>query len=156
MDDEQYRQARAAIEKPRCPYEKAIQHGYFRCRWAQSVALGERESLHCSQPVAHADCETFYSMALKQSGFALGTARMPVHLSFNQAMKVQIGGLRGVIELAGKPLIDPGPQRATELQDISAELAQLKARVGDRFEHLDFSEIMPQISGFSARKRRRK
>ena len=108
MDDEQYHQARSAIEQPHCCYEKAIQHGYFRCQWQRSVALGERESLHCTRPTAFADCETFYSMTLKQSGFALGTARMPMHLSFNRAMKVQIGGLHGVIGMAGKPVIDPG------------------------------------------------
>ena len=155
MDDEQYRQARSAIEQPRCCYEKAIQHGYFRCQWHQRVTLGERESLHCVRQAAFADCDNFRAMTLKQSGFALGTARMPMHLSFNQAMKVQIGGLQGVIELGGKPLIEPGRQLKATLQDISDELAQLKERLGGSFDNMDFSEIMPQISGFSVRKRRR-
>ncbi len=155
MDDEQYRQAREAISQPRCCYEKAIQHGYFGCQWHRRVALGERESLHCTRQVAYTDCDTFHSLTLKQSGFALGSPRMPVHLSFNQAMKVQIGGLRGVIVLAGKPVMEPGRTSMPELHDISDELAQLKERNNGSFESVDFSGIMPQISGFSARRRRK-
>ncbi len=155
MDDEQYRQTRAAISQPRCRYEKAIQYGYFQCQWHQRIALGERESLHCTRQSAFEICDEFHSLTLKHSGFALGTARMPVHLSFNQAMKVQIGGLRGVIEQAGKTIVEPEIQPSAQLQDVAEELEQLKARIGGAFENMDFSEIMPHISSFSLRKRRK-
>ena len=47
MDDEQYRQTHDAIDLPPCVYEKALQHGYFVCQYAQNIALGEREALRC-------------------------------------------------------------------------------------------------------------
>ena len=155
MDDEQYRQAREAIEQPRCRYEKAIQYGYFQCQWHQRFALGERESLHCTQPSAFKLCDEFHTLTLSHSGFALGTAKMPMHLSFNQAMKVQIGGLRGVMHQAGKPVIEPEMKSATQLQDVADELEQLKVRVEGEFGNMDFSEITPYISEFSLRKRRK-
>lgn len=155
MNDEQYRQAHAAIGPPRCRYEKAIQYGYFKCHYHQTIALGERESLHCTRQSAFEVCDEFHALTLDQSGFALGTARMPAHLSFKQAMKVQIGGLRGAMHYTGKPVIEPGRHSAVQLQDIADELGQLKAKGNGSFEKLDFSEIMPYISGFSLRKRRK-
>lgn len=155
MDDEQYRQAREAIEQPRCRYEKAIQYGYFQCQWHKRFALGERESLHCTRQSAFKVCDEFYTLTLSYSGFALGTARMPMHLSFNQAMKVQIGGLRGVMSQAAKPVIEPVRKSATLTQDVADELEQLKKRVDGSFRNMDFSEIMPYISEFNLRKRRK-
>ena len=145
MDDEQYRQVREAIDRPHCRYEKAIQYGYFQCQWLQRIALGEREALHCTRQSAFEVCDEFHSLTLKHSGFALGTTRMPVHLSFNQAMKVQIGGLRGVIEQAGKTIVEPEIQPSAQLQDVAEELEQLKARIGGAFGNMDVSEIMPHI-----------
>lgn len=155
MDDEQYRQAREAIEQPRCRYEKAIQYGYFQCRWHKRIALGEREALHCIRQSAFEICDEFYALTLSHSGFALGTSRVPVHLLFNQTMKVQIGGLRGVVHQAGKPVIEPGRKSAIPLQDVADELESLKLRVEGAFENMDFSQIMPYISEFSLRKRRK-
>ena len=155
MDDEQYRQTRAAIPQSRCLYEKAIQYGYFQCQWHKRIALGERESLHCTRRLAFEVCEEFHALCLKHSGFALGATKMPVHLSFNQAMKVQIGGVRGAIHLSGKSIIEPDRKLALERQDVADELAQLKAHCGGTFESINFSKLMPQISGFSLRKRRK-
>lgn len=154
MDDEQYRQAREAIEQPRCLYEKALQYGYFSCRYACKIALGEREAMHCSDPIAHSRCAAFYALTLKKSGFALGTTLMPTHLTFNKAMKVQIGGLRGAAKLASMPVELPEKSAIALAPDVAACLERIQSEEAN-FETVDFSEIVPHIQKFSMRRRRR-
>ena len=153
MDDEQYRQTRAALDEPRCLYEKALQYGYFSCRHARKIALGEREAMHCSHGVAHVRCSAFYSLTLRHSGFALGRSKLPAHLTFNKAMKVQIGGLKGAMQLAGVPLSEDHPPRNDAAPDVAACLAQLQSDAGT-FEALNYSLIVPWIQEFSLRKKR--
>ena len=154
MDDEQYRQTRAAIEEPRCLYEKALQYGYFSCRYARKIALGEREAVHCSQPEANARCHEFYTLSLQHSGFALGTSKLPAHLTFNKAMKVQIGGLTGAMQLAGLGVPRMNQAGSCDLPDVSDCLVQLQSDKGT-FDALNYSRIVPCIQEFSLRKRRR-
>ena len=154
MDDEQYRQTRAAIEEPRCHYEKALQYGYFSCRHARKIALGEREALHCAHLAAHDRCAAFYVLALENSGFALGASKLPAHLTFNKAMKVQIGGLSGAMQLAGMPVPQGAQASADDLPDVADCLERLYSKEGS-FARISFSEIVPHIQKFSLRKRRR-
>jgi len=143
MDDEQYRQTRDALDLPPCLYGKALQYGYFTCRHARNITLGEREAVHCQSGHGHANCKSYYTLTLEKSGFALGAAHLPAHLTFNKAMQVQIGGMQGAIRLS-----ENTPSGA----DISACLTQLKTTTPE-FSQLDFSVVMPFIQAFSLRKR---
>jgi hypothetical protein len=152
MNDEQYRQARSAINQPPCLYEKALQYGYFGCQHAQIIALGEREAIHCRSKSTYSNCHEFYALSLRTSGFALGAASLPAHLTFNKAMQVQIGGLQGVMQLSGESIGDEGKGRATALMDVAECFAKLKSATPN-FEALDISVIVPHIQKFSLRKR---
>ena len=154
MDDEQYRQARDSLAEPLCVYGKALQAGHFNCQHAKSIQLGEREAMHCSAPQAYGRCETYYSLCTRHSGFALGRTELPQHLSFNQAMKVQIGGLKGAVNMLNIPQTGAPFKEPIEAHSISDLLSKL-ARLYDGFEALDFSQIVPQISAFTFRKSRR-
>jgi hypothetical protein len=133
MIDEQYRQARDAINQPPCLYEKALQYGYYACQHAHNIALGEREAIHCKSKSAYSNCHEFYTL-------------------FNKAMQVQIGGLQGAMQLSGESIGDGGKSRATALMDVAECFAKLKSATPN-FEALDFSVIVPHIQKFSLRKR---
>lgn len=152
MDDEQYRQTREALDQPRCLYEKTIQYGYFSCRHAHKLSLGEREGIHCGANDAYQRCEQFYTLTLGKSGFALGEARLSVHLTFNKAMKVQIGGMQGAKKLCDRLETAPEADQAIPF-DIADCLARLAQNHGD-FAQLSFTEIVPCIQQFSLRKPR--
>jgi hypothetical protein len=152
VNDEQYRLARAAINQPPCLYEKALQYGYFGCQHAHNIALGEREAIHCGSKSAYSNCHEFYALSLRKSGFALGAASLPAHLTFNKAMQVQIGGLQGAMQLSGEPIADEGKAGAAALMDVAACFAKLKIATPS-LEALDFSIIVPHIQRFSLRKR---
>jgi hypothetical protein len=145
MDDEQYRQTRDAIDLPPCLYGKALQYGYFTCQHARNITLGEREAVHCQNERAYANCKRYYTHTLEKSGFALGATHLPAHLTFNQAMQVQIGGMQGAMRLCKKTSSAP---------DISDCLMQLISATAE-FKHLNFSVVMPFIQAFSLRKRGR-
>ena len=152
MDDELYRQTRETFAQPRCLYEKAIQYGYFTCRHANKLSLGEREGIHCAEAVAYQRCEQFYNLTLSKSGFALGASRLAVHLTFNKAMKVQIGGMQGAARLCQGLPADP-ESLPDSPPDIASCLAELRQRVAE-FSQLDYSEIIPCIQQFSLRRER--
>jgi len=152
MDDEQYRQARDAIDQPPCVYGKALQYGYFACQHARTIALGEREAVHCGHARAYAPCHEFHALTLRKSGFALGAARLPAHLTFNKAMQVQIGGLQGVLQLLVPASKEDAKSKA--LPDVATCFERLKA-ISSNFSDLDFSVIIPHVQQFSLRKRGR-
>ena len=111
--------------------------------------LGEREAVHCGHARACILCHEYYALSLRKSGFALGTSRLPAHLTFNKAMQVQIGGLQGAMHLAAVS----GDPEAKASADIAGCFERLKSHTPD-FENLDFSVIVPYIQKFSLRKRR--
>lgn len=152
MDDEQYRQTRLAMSQPACLYEKALQYGYYRCQHAHNFALGEREAIQCLNGQGHAYCHEYYVLSLRKSGFALGAASLPTHLTFNNAMKVQIGGLQGAMQLAGMSALNKPP---VLLEDVADCFNKLK-RSTEKFSRLDFSRVVPYIQKFSLRKHRHK
>lgn len=153
MDDEQYRQTRDAIDLPPCLYGKALQYGYFVCRHARNITLGEREAVHCQNRPGYANCRDYYALSLEKSGFALGTTQLPAHLTFNKAMRVQIGGLQGAMQLANDAMHEKNRNSPPLPNDIADCFARLKIVAPD-FKALNFSVIVPYIQKFSLRKRR--
>ena len=151
MDDEQYRQTREAIDSPPCLYGKAVQYGYFMCQHAHSITLGEREAMHCQHMQGYANCKEYYFLSLEKSGFALGTTPLPAHLTFNKAMQVQIGGLQGVMNIAGVAESEGPSKKPVPAADIANCFRRLKATTAD-FKHLNFSRVVPYIQRFSLRK----
>jgi hypothetical protein len=152
MDDEQYRQARDAIDLPSCVYEKALQYGYFICQHARNIPLGEREALHCQHRPGLANCKEFFDLSLEKCGFALGARQLPAHLTFNKAMQVQIGGLQGAVRLIYAPHSESSSKNAQTVADVADSFIRLKAKFPD-FRQLSFSLIVPYIQKFSLRKR---
>ena len=153
MDEEHYRAARDSVSQPRCVYELALQHGQFVCPNKRVMQLGEREALYCTDTSARADCQCFYALCLSHSGFALGDAQLPMHLSFNKTVKVQMGGLQGVAALLALGEDLPAHNVTQGLLDVTGLLSQLKQHAG-AFEAIDFSQIMPFINHFNLRKGR--
>ncbi len=154
MDDEQYRQTRNAIDLPPCVYEKALQYGYFVCRYAQNIALGEREALHCQSKSGFANCREYFDLSLEKSGFALGAQQLPTHLTFNKAMQVQIGGVQGLMQFLDVSNPATSSNKAQAVADIADSFIQLKVKTPN-FRHLNFSLIVSYIQKYSLRKRGR-
>ncbi len=147
MDDEQYRQLKDGLESPPCVYEKALLQGYFVCRYSQSIRMGEREAIRCSNGRYEQRCLQVFQAIAQRSGFAVGQAVLPAHLPFAQAMKVQIGGLQGL-----------SAAYAAQQKDVAAlmdsVISQLSAQKADVFSTLDYATIVKCVAYFSLPRRK--
>ena len=131
-----------------CPYEKGILTNQCRCPLAQRFNLAEREGVHCTKDHAQAQCVQLLDILREQSRFALKTTRERGVLPHAQAIRIQIGGLRG-LQMA----LD-GPESAQErIEDVNGLISQAKEKFDD-LQQLPFPLIMQQIAAYQGRRRR--
>jgi hypothetical protein len=149
MDNEMFRQAYQAINERFCPFEKTILTRHGDCCRAERFCIAEREGVRCGADASQARCEAFLALARQNARFALKATDQRTALPHAKAMRVQVGGLRG-LHAALEP-DQPVPQR---IPDIDRILDAAVARFGDLAE-LPFQPIIQQIAAFQGRKRSR-
>lgn len=137
MDELAYGAARRGVNRLPCVFEKALQLRCAACAQALVHALGERETLACAQPAAHADCLAFYRLLREKSLFALKLTARAERIPHALETKLQCGGLRGLQEALGKPL---DVQQLLHAADIP---------------ELPYSRIIQGVAAWQGRKRTR-
>jgi hypothetical protein len=147
MDQEMFRQAYQAINERFCPYEKTLLTRNGDCARAERFCIAEREGVRCNADEAQARCDAFLALARRNARFALKITDQRTALPHAKAMRVQVGGLRG-LQLALTP-DRPPPLR---IHDIDRLLNEAIARFGD-LASAPFQPIIQQIAAFQGRKR---
>jgi hypothetical protein len=149
MDNEIFRDTYRAINERYCPYEKAILTNNAACSRAQRFCIAEREGVHCGSDEAQERCLRTLEILRQQARFALKATRDSTALPHAKAMRVQVGGLRG-IHLALHPEVPP-PLR---IADIFGLLVQVVERFGG-LDALPFQPVIQQIAAYQGRPRSR-
>ncbi len=135
-------------ERP-CAYEPSILTNNAACSEARKYCIAEREGVHCASERARSDCIALLEILRRQARFALHVADEHAALPHAKAMRVQIGGLRGV-QAALAP-DEPIPRRISDIRrTVKAALAQF----GD-LSRLPFQEIVKEIAAYQGRRRLR-
>ncbi|NCA89043.1 MAG: hypothetical protein EOM92_09025 [Gammaproteobacteria bacterium] len=147
MDQEMFRQAYQAINERFCPYEKTLLTNHGNCSRAERFCIAEREGVRCNEDAAQARCEAFLALARQNARFALKATDQRTALPHAKAMRVQVGGLRG-LQLA----LTPDRPPPTHILDIDRLLNEACARFGD-LASAPFQTIIQQIAAFQGRKR---
>ena len=153
MDQDAFRKTYREVNERFCVYEKAILTNQCKCSCADKFCIAEREGVHCITDRGQSQCTQLIEILREQARFALhdtGVNRN-TRLPHGKAIKVQVGGLRGVAMVVDPELKEP-PQM---IEDIDALVSQAIERFGS-LERLPFSEIMQQIAAYKGRQRRRK
>lgn len=148
MDQDEFRKTYRDVNERNCVYEKAILTNNCSCSQAHKFCIAEREGVHCRSNQGQADCVELLETLRNQARFALRTAPDGTALPHAKAMRVQVGGLRG-IESVLHPEV-PAPEK---IADIRATVEAAIARFG-AIERLPFSDIMQQIAAYKGRPRR--
>ncbi|WP_295883281.1 hypothetical protein [uncultured Thiohalocapsa sp.] len=147
MDQDAFRDTYNAVNERRCPYEKSILTGNCDCARAKRFCIAEREGVRCATDDAQARCLAFLEHVRLQARFALRTTDGHSALPHAKAMRVQVGGLRGVrAALAGDEPVDA----SSPIEDVDG---LLHAAV-DRFGTLDafpYALIIQQIAAYKGR-----
>lgn len=146
MDNETFRQTYRDINERFCPYEKTILTNNGACSRAERFCIAEREGVHCRSDAAQDRCLRFLDILRQQARFALRAALGAGALPHAKAMRIQVGGLRGLhaVLKPDRPIPHPIP-------DVNALVQGSEERFGDLGE-LPFQVIVQQIAAYKGRR----
>jgi hypothetical protein len=150
MDQDAYRATYRDMNERYCLFEKGVLAGQCTCPLAERFYLAEREGVHCGSDPAQSQCEEWLKLVRQHARFALKSQDDTSILPHAKAMRMQVGGLRGLYLATC-----PGQALPAVIDDIhgliSAAVAQFQT-----LEEVPFQEVIKQIASYQGRKRRKK
>ncbi|WP_295539399.1 hypothetical protein [uncultured Thiohalocapsa sp.] len=149
MDQDAFRDTYNAVNERRCPYEKSILTGHCACARAKRFCIAEREGVHCTADDAQARCLAFLEYLRAQARFALRTPQGHGALPHAKAMRIQVGGLRGVRAALAEEQPAAG-DAAEPVEDVYGLLEAAVQRYGG-LAALPYQHIIQQIAAFKGR-----
>ena len=105
MDQDAFRRTYRELNERFCVYEKSLLSRKCTCCKAKKLYIAEREGAHCTEDEAQEQCLEFLGKLRHHARFTLKSNNLKAVLPHAQAMRLQVGGLRGLY-LA---LYDGGP-----------------------------------------------
>jgi hypothetical protein len=146
MDQDAFRETYREVNENFCAFEKSVLINQCNCSKAERFCIAEREGVHCLSEEGQARCLDALSILRDHATFALRELTEG-KLPHGKAMRVQIGGMRGLNKLLNGD--------DTQVPDVDAILQAAIERWGS-LEQLPFSEIMPSIAAYKGKTRARR
>ena len=146
MDNDVFRETYREVNPLNCPYEKTILTNHGGCSIASRFCIAEREGVRCASETARSTCAALLDLLRERARFALKSRDLAPALPHAKAMRVQIGGLRGI-----RAVIEPEHPVEGRIEDIRRTVAGALARFGT-LEQLPFEDIMRQIAAYEGRR----
>lgn len=152
MDQDAFRETYQDVNERACVFERAILTLQCDCSRAERFCIAEREGVACKSAEGHARCAILVETLRDQARFALrdAAAEGGAALPYGKAMRVQVGGLRGL-----RALLDPAADTPDTVPDVYALVAQAVDSFGS-LTALPYSAIMPHIAAYRGRIRSRR
>lgn len=148
MDQDAFRETYREVNERFCAFEKSILTNACGCSQAERFCIAEREGVHCRSDEARQRCLRVLELLRDQARFALRTRQEKAGLPHGKAMRIQVGGMRGI-----RALIEPGAEDPDAIPDVAALLSRAETQFGG-LEALPYSRIMPHVSAYRGRPRR--
>jgi hypothetical protein len=150
MDQDAFRQTYREVNEVFCAFEKSVLTNECRCSRAERFCIAEREGVHCRSEPGQARCLKWLELLREQARFALRTDEERRLLPHGKAIRLQVGGMRGLTLL-----MMPDAEKPVTIEDVDALLAGAEQRFGT-LETIPFSEIMREVAAYQVRKRARR
>ena len=147
MDNEIFRKTYREVNERFCPYEKSILTNQCRCSRAKRFCIAEREGVNCLSDRAQKQCLDLLDLLRHQSRFALKATDERTVLPHGKAMRVQMGGLRGIHKA-----MHPEQQIPRPIPDVFGLIEAARERF-ERLDALPFQEIVQQVAAYQGRPR---
>lgn len=148
MDEDAFKKTYEHINRRLCMFEKGILASYCSCSQAERFCLAEREGIYCCSDRAHRLCQALMDQLRHHARFILKVSNHSEPLPHGKAMRIQIGGLRGVyVAVSG----DEPPTLITNIHNLILQAIE-------NFNSLDglpYNEIIKQVATFEGRRRKR-
>ncbi|MGB5466121.1 MAG: hypothetical protein WBM84_08565 [Sedimenticolaceae bacterium] len=151
MDQDAFRKTYREVNEVFCAFEKSVLTNECSCRCAERFCIAEREGVHCRSEPGQARCLRWLDLLREQARFALRTEDGRQLLPHGKAMRLQVGGMRGLQLVLGITRSSP----TQTIDDVDGTLAAAEACFGS-LEGLPFSEIMREVAAYQVRKRSRR
>lgn len=146
MDHEALRGAYDELNERQCPFEKVVLFNQAGCRLARRLCIGEREAVGCADEHAQQRCLAFLDQVRHRARFALKTASRDKALTHAKAMRIQIGGLRGV-----RAAFSPDAPATSHIEDIDELLRRAAIELGS-LAALPWSVVIQQVAAYRGRR----
>lgn len=150
MDQDAFRRTYREVNECFCAFEKSVLMNQCHCSQAERFCIAEREGVHCLSEEGQTRCLHVLNLLREQAKFALRTHEEKAILPHGKAIRIQIGGMRGI-----RLLVTPNADDSDAIEDIHGILDQAE-QMFNTLEALPFSDIMPSIAAYKGRTRRRK
>jgi hypothetical protein len=149
MDQDAFRETYREVNEVYCAFEKSILTNECRCSQAERFCIAEREGVHCRQAASQARCLRWLGLLRDQARFALRTDQERQLLPHGKAIRLQVGGMRGLNRvLDANDGIDA-------VADIDHALGVAEQRFGS-LEALPYSDVMREVAAYQVRRRSRR
>lgn len=149
MEEDQYRKTYSSFNERRCVYEKAINSRRCTCQSSHRFNLADREGVACQSEQHHQRCQQLIKLMRKNAAFALKLPEADGSpLPHAKELKVQIGGLQGLMELVNAP----GTQ-TEQVENIAGVISSCVEKFG-HLEEIPFNEVVKSITSFEGRPHR--
>jgi hypothetical protein len=147
MDQDAYRRTYREMNERFCAYEKCVLSQQCRCSQAKKICIAEREGVHCLSDEAQNQCLELQSALRHQARFALKTNNDRAVLPHAQAMRLQVGGLRGL-----HAALFPESPLPPSIEDVNGLICRAKEIYGS-LENLPFQLLIQHVSAYQGRRR---
>ncbi|MCF7983883.1 MAG: hypothetical protein K9L70_05720 [Thiohalocapsa sp.] len=146
MDNDIFRRTYNDINERFCPFEKSILTNNCRCARAKRFCIAEREGVNCTADQAQSRCIELLDLLRMQARFALKTTDGHAALPHAKAMRVQVGGLRGL-----HAALSPEDEVPQQIENVDGVITAAIARFGN-LGALPFQVIVQQITAYRGRR----
>ena len=146
MDQDAYRRSYRGTDERICVYEKSLLTRQCGCSQANKVCIAEREGVHCISDEAQTQCIELQERLRKQARFALKSNDEKGVLPHGKAMRLQVGGLRGLF-LALNPDWNKPPNC---IDDVYGLINQANETFGG-LENLPYQTLIQQVAAYQGR-----
>jgi hypothetical protein len=147
MDQDAYRRTYREMNERFCAYEKCLLAQQCLCSQAKKICIAEREGVHCLSDEAQNQCLELQAALRQQARFALKTNNDRAVLPHAQAMRLQVGGLRGL-----HAALFPDLPLPTRIDDVNGLISQARETYGS-LENLPFQTLIQHVSAYQGRRR---
>ena len=150
MDQDAFRRTYREVNEVYCAFEKSVLTNECRCSQAERFCIAEREGVHCRSEERQTRCLKWLELLREQARFALRTEEQRKLLPHGKAIRLQVGGMRGLMKV-----LKGSESGTTSVDDVDGMLAEAENHF-DALENAPFSEIMREVAAYQVRKRSRR
>jgi hypothetical protein len=150
MDQDLFRETYRDVNQRFCAYEKSILTNMCECSQAERFCIAEREGVRCKSHAAQQQCLQLLDIIRTQARFALKSTEERSTIPHGKAMKVQVGGLRGL-----KAALAPDQAIPNTIDDVYGVIEQAKQQFGG-LDKLPLQSIIQQVAAYRGKRRARR